>query len=251
MGSPLNRNLKRKKSNMKIAVLGTGMVGRALAGRLSELGHDVAVGTRDVTATLARTDGDTGGTVSYTVWQEQHPSVQLLSFPDAGRFADVIVNAVHGAQALSALDAVGADALAGKILLDLAIPLDMPAGFPPTLTTANDDSLGEQIQRAFPDTRVVKSLHTVYFEVMIDPSRLPGEHSIFVAGNDAEAKDTVTGLLQQFGWPTGSIIDLGHITTARATEMYSRMFFALYGKFGSFDFNINVVRANSDANANA
>ena len=222
---------------MKIAVLGTGMVGRALAGRLAELGHDVAVGTRDVADTRRSTD--------YSAWQEQHPTVPLLTFREAGEFGDVILNAVAGAHALPALEIVGAAALAGKVLLDLAIPLDLSAGLPPMLTTANRDSLGEQIQAAFPDAFVVKSLHTVYYEVMIDPGRVPGEHSIFVAGNDPAAKTTVTGILEQFGWPTGSIIDLGDIAAARATEMYSRLFFALYGRLGTFDFNINVVRAGS------
>jgi predicted dinucleotide-binding enzyme len=220
---------------MKIAVLGTGMVGRALAGRLAELGHDVTVGTRDVAATL-RSD-------EYASWQEHHPAVSLRPFREAGEFGELILNAVAGAHALPALETVGAAALSGKVLLDLAIPLDLSAGLPPMLTTANTDSLGEQIQAAFPDALVVKSLHTVYYEVMIDPSRVPGEHSIFVAGDDEAAKSTVAGILAQFGWPAGSIIDLGDITAARATEMYSRLFFALYGRLGTFDFNINVVRA--------
>ncbi|WP_066042333.1 NADPH-dependent F420 reductase [Herbiconiux solani] len=220
---------------MKIAVLGTGMVGRALAGRLADLGHEVAVGTRDVADTLSSEE--------YASWQEGHPTVVLRPFREVGEFGDVVLNAVAGIHALAALEAVGAAALSGKVLLDLAIPLDLSAGLPPTLTTANTDSLGEQIQAAFPDALVVKSLHTVYYEVMIDPARVPGEHSIFVAGNDEAAKTMVSGILEQFGWPAGSIIDLGDITAARATEMYSRLFFALYGRLGSFDFNINVVRA--------
>lgn len=220
---------------MKIAVLGTGMVGRALAGRLAELGHDVSIGTRDV--------ADTRRSADYSAWQEQHPAVSLRTFQDAGEAGELILNAVAGAHALAALETVGAAALSGRVLLDLAIPLDLSAGLPPMLTTANTDSLGEQIQAAFPDTLVVKSLHTVYYEVMIDPARVPGEHSIFVAGNDPSAKKVVTGILEQFGWPAGSIIDLGDITAARATEMYSRLFFALYGRLGAFDFNIAVVRA--------
>ena len=220
---------------MKISVLGTGMVGRGLAGRLDELGHDVTVGTRDVAATRRAAD--------YAAWQSDHPTISLRTFREAGECGDLILNAVAGVHALPALETVGAEALSGKVLLDLAIPLDLSKGMPPTLTTSSTDSLGEQIQAAFPETRVVKSLHTVYYEVMIDPSRVPGQHSIFVAGNDADAKTTVSGILEQFGWPAGSIIDLGDITASRATEMYSRLFFALYGQFGSFDFNINVVRA--------
>lgn len=227
---------------MKIAVLGTGMVGRVLAARLTDLGHDVVIGTRDPEATLARTEPGSMGTPPYSRWQAEHPDVRLLAFPDAGAHAEVVLNATNGANALSALHAVGAENLAGKVLLDLALPLDMSQGMPPTLTVANTDSLGEQVQRAFPDTKVVKSLTTVFCEVMVDPAKVPGEHSIFVAGNDAGAKRTVEGILQQFGWPTESILDLGDITGARAVEMYSRLFFTLAEKFGSFELNINVLR---------
>lgn len=227
---------------MKIAVLGTGKVGRILAVRLAGLGHDVVIGTRDPEITLARTERDADRT-TYAEWQAEYPAVRLLSFPDAGAHGQVVLNATNGRNALAALDAVGAENLAGKVLLDLALPLDLSQGFPPEMTIANTDSLGERAQRAFPATRVVKSLTTVYCEVMVDPSRVPGQHSIFVAGNDDAAKETVAGLLQQFGWPAESVLDLGDITGARGAEMYSRLFFELYNRFGTFDFNINVVRA--------
>lgn len=227
---------------MNITVLGTGMVGRILAARLSELGHRVSIGTRDPEATMSRTDTDAMGTVPYQQWQAEHPRVRLLPFPQAGAEAEIVLNATHGAVALEALQAVGAQNLAGKVLLDLALPLDMSQGMPPTLTVANTDSLGEQVQRAFPEAKVVKSLTTVFCEVMVDPSRVPGEHSIFVAGDDADAKRAVEVILTQFGWPEGSIIDLGDISGSRAVEMYSRLFFTLAGRFDSFEFNINVVR---------
>lgn len=226
---------------MKIAVLGTGMVGRILAVRLADLGHDVVIGTRDPQATLARSQPDDMGTPPYSQWQSEHPEVRLLALPDAGGHAEVVLNATHGAVSLAALDLVGADNLAGKVLLDLALPLDFSEGMPPTLTVANTDSLGEQIQRALPDAKVVKALTTVFCEVMVDPSRIPGEHSIFVAGNEDDAKKTVEGILEQLGWPARSILDLGDITGARAVEMYSRLFFTLAGKFGSFELNINVI----------
>jgi len=219
------------------------MVGRALAARLADLGHDVVIGTRDPGRTLSRTEPGNMGAAPFPAWQENNPGIRLMSFADAGRFAEVVLNATAGAHSLAALEAIGAEALADKVLLDLAIPLDLSQGMPPTLLTANSDSLGEQIQRAFPDTRVVKSLHTVYYEVMIDPARLPGDHCIFVAGNDEDAKQIVRRLLQEFEWPDQSIIDLGDIGASRATEMYSRLFFALYAQFGSFDINVNIVRA--------
>lgn len=229
---------------MNIAVIGTGGVGRALAGRLAQLGHDVVIGTRDVAATTARTEPDPIlGTPPYSHWQAEHPGIRLLSFADAGSFAEVVINATSGAKSLDALHQVGRATLAGKILLDLALPLDLSQGMPPTLTVANTDSLGEQIQAAFPEARVVKTLNSVSYAVMIDPSRVPGEHNLFLAGNDDDAKSTVRGLLTAFGWPEKSLIDLGDITAARASEMYSRLLFQLAGLFGTFDVNISVHHA--------
>jgi 8-hydroxy-5-deazaflavin:NADPH oxidoreductase len=227
---------------MKIAVLGTGTVGQAVAGRLALLGHDVVIGTRDVDQTLARTESDTMGHPPYVTWQEAHPAVQLVPFPEAGEHGELVVNATSGASSLAALDAAGAANLAGKVILDLALPLDFSQGMPPLLTVANTDSLGEQIQRAFPEARVVKTLNTVLFEVMIDPARIPGRHNIFLAGDDAGAKKAVTGLLREFGWPEEAVIDLGDIRAARGTEMYMQLYFTLAGAIGTFDFNIAVVR---------
>ncbi|MFT8980464.1 MAG: NAD(P)-binding domain-containing protein [Bifidobacterium sp.] len=228
---------------MNIAVLGTGMVGRALANRLAELGHHVAIGTRNVDATLSHTAKGSMGLEPFKDWIEAQDNVRLATYKKAAVSSDLIVNAVAGMHSISALESIGARDLAGKVLLDLAIPLDLSNGIPPTLVISNDDSLGEQIQRAFPKTRVVKALHTVYYQVMIHPELVPGNHTIFMGGNDAEAKQVVRSVIASFGWPDESIIDLGDITTARATEMYSRLFFALYGKFGTFNFNINVTRA--------
>ncbi|MBX3736828.1 MAG: NAD(P)-binding domain-containing protein [Candidatus Didemnitutus sp.] len=228
---------------MKIALIGTGMVGRALANRLAGVGHDVVIGTRDVKQTLARTDTDLMGSPPYAEWQKANRSVRLLPFPEAGAHGEVIVNATAGAVSLEALEAVGASNLDGKVVVDLAIPLDLSRGLPPQILYANTDSLGERVQRAFPGARVVKTLNTVFFQVMIEPSRVPGRHNIFVAGEDAGAKETTRGLLVQFGWPAESIIDLGGIEAARATEMYMQLYFLLHRSLGTFDFNIAVVRA--------
>lgn len=227
---------------MKIAVIGTGMVGQALAGRLSDLGHDVVIGTRDVAATLARKDADARGTLLLSQWLESHPAVRVLSFTEAGRHAELVISATAGVNSLAALQQVGSAQLQGKVLLDVAVPLLRSAEIPPELAVSNTDSLGEQIQRAFPDTLVVKSLNTVWCEVMINPARLPGRHDMFVAGNHQNAKSTITDLLHQFGWPADSIIDLGDITGARAMEMYSRLTFTLAKQWGHFDFNLALVR---------
>jgi predicted dinucleotide-binding enzyme len=226
---------------MRIAVLGTGMVGRALAGRLASLGHDLVIGTRDVSHTLARTDPDARGTPPYHQWQQTNPDVRLMTYADAGAHGDIIVNATAGAVSLAALEAVGPANLAGKVLVDVAEPLDRAPGRPPVLIVANTDSLGEQIQRTFPDTRVVKTLNTMFAEVMINPARVPGSHNVFLAGDDAAAKETVTDLLRQFGWPQESIMDLGGIQAARATEMYMPLYFTLSHVLGTFDFNIAIA----------
>jgi predicted dinucleotide-binding enzyme len=234
---------------MKIAVLGTGMVGRAIAGRLAGLGHNVVVGTRDVAQTLARTEPDEKNVPAYPQWQSEHPDVRLVTFADAGAFGDIVINATAGARSLAILEAVGPETLAGKVLVDIAVPLDYSQGRPPRLATANTDSLGEQIQRAFPDALVVKTLNTMFVEVMIDPGRLPGQHNVFVAGDDEQAKRVVADLLGQFGWPDEAIIDLGGIQAARATEMYVPLFFSMVACLGTYDLNIAVVRATTTSAA--
>lgn len=228
---------------MKIAVLGTGMVGRAIAARLAGLGHDVVIGTRDVDKTLARTEPDAMGNPPYAQWQEEQPDIRLVPFAEAGLHGEVVVNATSGEGSLPALEAVGAANLAGKVIADLANPLDFSQGMPPVLSVANTDSLGEQIQRAFPQARVVKTLNTMNAYVMVDPSRVPGHHSVFVAGEDAAAKETVKGLLQEFGWKGDTVVDLGGIRAARGTEMYLPLWLSLWGVLGTGDFNISVVRA--------
>lgn len=113
---------------------------------------------------------------------------------------------------------------------------------PPSLTVSVTDSLGEQIQRAFPETRVVKALNTINRLVMVDPSRAGGNSDVFVCGDDAHAKDQVRELLRGFGWPDESVVDLGDISAARGTEGYLLLWLRLMGALGTADFNIKVVR---------
>jgi predicted dinucleotide-binding enzyme len=225
---------------MKIAVLGTGMVGQALAGRLVELGHDVVTGTRDPQATLARTEPDGMGNPPYAAWATEHPQVRLATFAEAVADAELVVNATGGAAAIPALQAAGADALAGKVVLDISNPLDFSQGFPPTLFVKDTDSLGEQIQREFPQARVVKSLNTLTAELMVRPQSLGEASSVFVSGDDADAKATVTELLQGFGHT--DVIDLGDISTARGTEMLLPVWLRLMGALGTGMFNFKIVR---------
>ena len=226
---------------MRIAVFGTGMVGKTVAGKLDELGHEVSVGTRDPEATEARTEPGQLGDPSYADFIAQHPNVKTRTYADAARDAEIVVNATSGAGALAALKSA-ADGLAGKVVMDIANPLDFSNGFPPTLSVCNDDSLGEQIQRAFPDAKVVKTLNTVNAYLMVDPQRLAGgDHTMFVCGNDADAKQKVTSLLTEgFGWK--DVLDLGDISNARGTEMLLPIWTRIYAATQQPMFGFKVVR---------
>jgi 8-hydroxy-5-deazaflavin:NADPH oxidoreductase len=226
---------------MKIAVLGTGTVGRTIAARLAGLGHEVTVGTRDVTTTTRRTEPDGMGNPPYATWADANPAVRLATFADAAEGAEIVVNATSGTTSLPALTAAGSANLAGKVLMDLANPLDLAAGFPPTLFVKDTDSLGEQIQRTFPQTRVVKTLNTLTAALMVAPADLAeGEHSVFICGDDAEAKGVVTELLRSFGHR--DIIDLGDISAARGTEMLLPVWLRLMATLDTPMFNFRIVR---------
>jgi predicted dinucleotide-binding enzyme len=217
---------------MRIAVLGTGTVGRTIGSKLVELGHEVTMGSRTADNENAREWVATAG-----------GGAAQGTFEDAASGAELVFNCTGGAVALDALRAAGAANLAGKVVVDVSNPLDFSHGTPPTLTVCNTDSVGEQIQREFPDARVVKTLNTVNTAVMVDPAGVPGRHDLFISGNDAEAKKTVERILGDFGWPQYSIIDLGDITGARGQEMYLPLWLRLMGKLGRPDFNIAVVHA--------
>jgi 8-hydroxy-5-deazaflavin:NADPH oxidoreductase len=226
---------------MNIAVLGTGTVGRTLAGKLSELGHVVVIGTRDPDATLARTEPDAMGNPPYPEWQADHPAVRLAPFAEAAASGELVINATGGGGSLDALSLAGAENLAGKVLLDVSNPLDFSQGFPPSLFVKDTDSLAEQIQRAVPAARVVKSLNTMTAAVMVDPARVgAGDHSVFVSGDDPEAKRTVVSLLEDLGHT--DVIDLGDLATARGVEMYLPLWLRMMGAVGTPFFNIKVVR---------
>ena len=206
---------------MKYGVLGTGMVGQALAGKLVALGHDVMMGSRDAQNPKALTWATRAGS-----------RAQVGTFAETAVFGDVLFNCTHGASSVEALRAAGEQHLADKILVDVSNIL------PPD--TRGVESLGEQIQKAFPRIQVVKTLNTVNCEVMVDVSKVSGSHSVFMSGDAATAKTTVRALLEEFGWK--DIIDLGGIVTARATENYMPLWMALWTTFGTAHFNIKVVR---------
>lgn len=226
---------------MKIGILGTGMVGQTLAGKLSALGHNVMIGTRDPGATLARSDNDSFGNPPFRMFKEEHPAIGLGTFAETARHGEIIINATNGGGALAALEAAGTDAIGSKVLIDVSNPLDFSHGMPPTLSVCNTDSTGERIQRAFPKARVVKTLNTVNAHLMVDPKQLAGgDHTLFVCGNDSGAKGEAVKLLGEFGWT--DILDLGDITMARGTEMYLPLWIRLWMATGKPMFSIKVVR---------
>ena len=217
---------------MIYAVLGTGAAGRTIAAGLAGHGHQVTVGTRDVDATLARPE--------FAEWAAEHPDVEVATFADAVGGADLVLNATNGEAALEVLAQAGADRLAGKVLVDVSNPLDFSQGFPPTLFVKDTDSLAEQIQRAFPATRVVKALNTMNADIMVNPGLLPDPGSVFVSGDDADAKAAATRLLAELGHT--DVIDLGDLSTARGAEMLLPIWVRLMGVMGTARFNFKIVR---------
>lgn len=228
---------------MKIAVLGTGIVGRTIAAGLAQSGHDVAVGTRNVEATLARDEPDAMGNLPYSQWRESHAGIGLTTFAEAASGSEIVVNATSGMASLEALAESEGHNLAGKPLVDMANPLDFSHGFPPVLSVSNTDSLAEQIQRAYPRAKVVKALNTMNAAVMTEPGQIPGPHDVFIAGDDGDAKATVRSLLRGLGWSDENIVDLGGIRAARGAEMYLPLWLSLMQALGTPNFNIHVVRA--------
>ena len=222
-------------------MLGTGAVGRAISGRLAELGHEVTIGTRDPEATRSRTDDD--GVATFAAWESDHPAVGLETFAEAAATAELVINAASGDASLAVLEQAGSDNLAGKVLLDISNPLDFSAGFPPRLFVKDDDSLAEMIQRAHPDARVVKSLNTMSNPLMIHPETLGEETTVFVSGDDPDAKAVVTTLLHELGHI--DVLDLGGLSTARGVEMWLALWVRIMGALGGADFNLKIVRGPS------
>ena len=227
---------------MKIAVFGTGVVGQTLAEKLSSLGHQVMVGTRDTAETLARSQPDNFGRPPFKDWQSKHPKVTLGTFKEAAAHGELVVNALNGNGTLPALELAGNGNLKGKVMLDISNPLDFSKGFPPSLFVCNTDSLAEQIQRSYPELKVVKSLNTMTAFIMVNPALLPGDHAVFMSGDDAGAKEKIKALLKSFGWKAHNIIDVGDLSTARGTEQLLPLWVRLYGALKTGMFNFNIVK---------
>lgn len=215
---------------MDIAILGTGIVGATIGSKLVALGHRVKMGSRAASNEKA------------AAWVKQAGAgASQGTFAEAAAFGQVIFNCTSGSGSLPALEAAGAANLKGKPLLDVANPLDFSKGMPPTLSVCNDDSLGERIQRAFPEAKVVKTLNTVTAALMVDAGSLAGgDHTIFMCGNDKAAKEQAAEILKAFGWK--HILDLGDITNSRGTEMILPLWIRLWGTLQTPMFNYKIVR---------
>jgi len=215
------------------------VVGQTIGAKLAAQGVDVVLGTR----TPEKLGEKRGMGAPLAEWvAKAGTKARLGTFAEAASHGEVVINATSGTGSLEALDLAGAKNLDGKILIDIANPLDFSKGMPPSLTICNTDSLAEQIQKKFPRAKVVKTLNTTTANVMVDPNQVAhGDHDIFVSGNDAEAKQRVTSLLKEwFGWK--SVIDLGDITTARGTEMLLPIWVRLWAALGTPMFNFKIAR---------
>ena len=230
---------------MKISVLGTGSVGQTLAARLTELGHDVVIGTRNVTEKLASTAKDGYGNPPFGEWLKANPKVKLEMYAKSAAFGEMIINATSGGSSVDALKLANSSNIAGKIVIDIANPLDFSKGMPPSLLPglSNTHSLGEEIQKSFPSALVVKTLNTMWCGLMVNPDMIGGgNHINYICGNDAGAKEKVKKLLNQFGWKNENLIDLGDITGARATESLLPIWLRVWGVTQTGAFNFSLVR---------
>lgn len=216
---------------MKVAVFGTGTVGETLATKLVELGHSVAMGSR------------TAANEKAVAWvKKAGASASGGTFAEVAAKSELIINATLGAGSVEAFKMAGEANTAGKVVIDVSNPLDFSKGMPPTLFISNSDSLGEALQREFPKMKVVKSLNTMWCGLMVNPRMLSESHTVYVAGNDAGAKETVKGLLQSFGWKSDEMVDLGDITASRGTEAMLLLWLRMYGVMKTGAFNVKWVR---------
>ncbi len=215
---------------MNIGVMGTGRVGNAIGSKLVQLGHRIKMGSR------------TANNEKAAAWVRSAGSnASQGTFADAAGFGEILFNCTAGMASMEVLKMAGEKNLDGKVLIDISNPLDFSRGMPPSLTISNTDSLGESIQRTFPQLKVVKALNTMNCYVMVNPSLVPGDHNVFLGGNDAGAKAKVKEILRSFGWKEGNILDLGDITAARGMEQILPLWVRLWSTMQNPIFNFRIV----------
>lgn len=229
---------------MKIGIIGTGIVGQTLASKLHEVGHQVVIGTRNVEEKLASEAQDQYGNPPFSEWQKRNPGIPLVTFNEAAAYGEVIINATRGDASMNALEHCGTENLRNKVLVDVGNPLDGSRGMPPTLLPdlSNTHSLGEEIQMKYPETKVVKTLNTMWAGLMVNPMLINnGDHTNFICGNNADAKETVKQILKDFGWKEENLFDLGDISSSRGAESWLPTWLRILNAKKSAAFNIRIV----------
>ncbi len=226
---------------MNIGILGTGMVGQVVGAALAAKGHTVMIGTRDIAKAIANTDKNAMGMPGFGAWHKDNQHIQVGTFANTAKFGQVLVNATSGLGSLEALKSAGADNLSSKVLIDIANELDFSKGMPPRALANDTRSLGEDIQAAFPNLKVVKTLNTMSAYVMVNAALVDnGNSTVFINGNDASAKAQVSEILKSFGWQ--DIMDLGDITASRSVEMLLPVWLKSWGVIGNTPFNFKIAR---------
>src|SRR6476646_10793292 len=226
---------------MKIGIIGSGAVAKTLGTKLADLGHDVVLGTRDP----SKLDEKKNMAATLREWlagaTKAGKKAKVATFQEAAAHGELLINATHGQASVDALTIAAADKVGPKVLIDTTNELDFGKGRPPGALASQENCLGERIQAAFPNLKVVKSLNTIGAPVMVAPQAVAGgEHTVFVSGNDPAAKAAVAEVLKSFGWK--DVLDLGDISAARGPEMYLGMWIRLWGATGSGMVNVKVVR---------
>jgi predicted dinucleotide-binding enzyme len=200
------------------------------------------MGTRDVAASMANTQPSAYGMPSFGVWHKDHKGIRVATFAEAAQFGDVLINASNGGAALQVLGLAKLDTVGNKVLIDVSNDLDASKGMPPMSRSSDvaGAGLGERIQAAYPSLRVVKTLNTMNVQIMVNPASVPGDSTVFMSGNDVQAKKTVEEILQSFGWK--DILDLGDISSSRSVEMLLPVWLRAMGVIGHATFNFKIAR---------
>jgi 8-hydroxy-5-deazaflavin:NADPH oxidoreductase len=228
---------------MNIGILGTGMVGQQIAAALTAQGHNIMIGTRDVTKSLGNTEANGMGMPGFGTWHKDHQNIHVGTFAQAAAHGEILVNATSGGVSIEALNSAGTNNLGSKILIDIANDLDFSKGMPPVTKTTDTagSSVGEKIQAAFPNLKVVKTLNTMNAFIMVNAKLVDdGNSTVFINGNDIDAKKVVSGILESFGWK--DIMDLGDITASRSVELLLPIWLRSWGVIGNTPFNFKIVR---------
>lgn len=225
---------------MIVTILGTGIVGQTLSEKFISQGHNVIIGTRNVQDKLSESSQS-----KFSIWLEKNSNAQLKTFNEAVKLGDIIINALNGGVSVNVFKSIEPEGFDNKIILDISNPLDFSKGFPPSLIEGlnNSNSLGEEIQSLIPNSKVVKTLNTMWCGLMLSPNLINnGEHTNFICGNDQNSKESVIQLLMSFGWKKENIIDLGDISNSRGTESYLLLWTRIYKAINNGAFSLQIVQ---------